>query len=82
MTEARCTGDVDKSKTLLAEVFKLLGNSGYGNLIEALELQTCVMYTKDEKMVDRPLRSAYFSDLEEVGQAYQLESRKPLITIN
>lgn len=36
VTEARRTGDVEKSKALLA-VFKLLGNSGYGKLIEALE---------------------------------------------
>ena len=81
VTEARRTGDVEKSKALLAEVFKLLGNSGYGNLIEALERQTNVIYTKDEKVVDRALRSAYFSDLDEVGQAYELENRKPRITI-
>jgi len=49
VTEARRTGDVDKSKALLAEVFKLLGNSAYGKLIEALERQTCVVYSKDEK---------------------------------
>ena len=81
VTEARRTGDVEKSKALLAEVFKLLGNSGYGKLIEALERQTNVIYTKDEKVVDRALRSAYFSDLDEIGQAYELESRKPRITI-
>ena len=81
VTEARRTGDVDKSKALLADVFKLLGNSGYGKLIEALERQTNVIYTKDEKAVDRALRSAYFSDLDEIGEAYELESRKPRITI-
>ena len=81
VTEARRTGDKEKSKALLAEVFKLLGNSGYGKLIEALERQTNIIYTKDEKVVDRALRSAYFSDLDEIGQAYELESRKPRITI-
>ena len=81
VTEARRTGDVEKSKSLLAEVFKLLGNSGYGKLIEALERQTNIIYTKDEKVVDRALRSTYFSDLDEIGQAYELESRKPRITI-
>ena len=79
VTEARRTGDVEKSKALLAEVFKLLGNSGYGKLIEALERQTNIVYTKDEKVVDRALRSAYFSDLDEITQAYELESRKPRI---
>ena len=33
VTEARRTGDVEKSKALLAEVFKLLGNSANGKLI-------------------------------------------------
>ena len=81
VTEARRTGDVDKSKALFADVFKLLGNSAYGKLIEALERQTNVYYTKDEKVVDRALRSAYFSDLDEIGEAYELESRKARITI-
>ena len=81
VTEARRTGDVEKSKALLADIFKLLGNSGYGKLIEALERQTNVIYTKDEKVVDRALRSAYFSDLDEIGKAYELESRKTRITI-
>ena len=62
-------------------MLKLLVNSGYGKLIEALERQTNVIYTKDEKVVDRVLRSAFFVDLDEVGQAYELESRKPRITI-
>ncbi|XP_078356057.1 uncharacterized protein LOC144640871 [Oculina patagonica] len=82
VTEARRTGDVERCKALLADVFKLLGNSAYGKLIEALERQTNVIYTKDEKVVDRALRSAYFSDLDEIGEAYELESRKPRITIN
>jgi len=41
VTKARWTGDVDKSKVLLAKVFKLLSNSAYGKLIEVLERQTC-----------------------------------------
>lgn len=63
-------------------MFKLLENSTYGNLIEALERQTNVIYTKDEKIVDRALRSAYFSDLDEVGERMSwIESRKLWIKI-
>ena len=40
-----------------------------------------MVYTKDEKVVDRALRSAYFSDLEEIRDAYELESRKAWIII-
>ena len=81
VTEAHRTGDVDRSKALLTEVFKLLGNSAYGKLFEVLERQTNVIFTKDEKVVDRAVRSAYFKDLDEIREAYELESRKPQITI-
>lgn len=54
----------------------------YGKLIEALERQTCLIYTKDGKVADRALRSEYLGDLKELGQAYELESRKPRITID
>jgi len=82
VTEARRTGDIDKSKVLLAEVFKLLGNSAYGKMIEAIERQTCMIFTEDEKVVNRALWIAFFEDLEELGQAYELKSRKLRITIN
>ena len=44
--------------------------------------QTRVLYTKDEDEVDKYLRSAYFKDLEEIGDAYKIESRKNKVTIN
>ena len=53
----RQAGDAEKEKALLAEVFKLLGNSAYGKFIEAVERQTRTLYTKDEKEVDKHLRS-------------------------
>ena len=81
VTDARRTGDVDKSKALLADIFKLLGNSSYGKMIEAVERHTCTVYTKDEKLVDRTLRSAFSEDLDEIGGAYELESRKARVHI-
>jgi len=81
VTEARRMGDKDKDKTLLADIFKLLGNSAYGKTIEDVTRQTNIIYTKDENVVDRALRSAFFEDLEEIGPAYKLESRKPRVMI-
>ena len=72
----RRKGDAEAEKALLAEVFKVLGNSAYGKFIEAVERQTKVMYTKDEDEVDRHLGSGYFEDLEEIGDAYKIESGK------
>ena len=65
----RRKGDVEAEKALLAEVHKLLGNSAYGKFIEAVERQTKVLYTKDEDVVDKHLRSVWFEDLEEIGDA-------------
>ena len=51
-------------------------------MIEAVERHANVSYTKDEKTVDRALRSAWFEDLTEVGAAYEITSRKPRVTIH
>ena len=82
VTEERRKGDVDRNKALFADMFKLLGNSTYGKFIDNLEDQTNITYTKDEKVVDRTLRSAFFSDMNEIGEAYELKSRKQRVTID
>jgi len=79
VTEARRMGDTDKNKALLADIFKLLGNSAYGKTIEDVTRQTNIIYTKDENVVDRAMRSTFFLDLEEIGPTYNLESRKPRV---
>ena len=82
VTDASRMGDTDKEKAIFAEVFKLLGNSSYGKMIEALERHTNVSYTKDEISVGRALRSAWFEDLTEIADAYEITSRKPRVTIH
>ena len=82
VTNMRRKGDVEEDKALLAEIYKLLGNSAYGKFIEAVERQTKVLYTKDEDEVDKHMRSAYFEDLEEIGDAYKIEFRKKGIKID
>ena len=72
----RRKGDAEKDKALLAEVFKLLGNSAYGKFIEAVERHTNTIYTRDEEEVDKSLRSARFKTLEEIGPAYKVELRR------
>ena len=58
VADNRRKGDADKDKALLAEVFKLLGNSAYGKFIEAVERQNRTLYTCNEKEVDKHLRSS------------------------
>ena len=81
VADNRRKGDADKDKALLAEVFKLLGNSAYGKFIEAVERQNRTLYTSDENEVDKQLRSAWFQDLEEIGDAYKIDLRKDKLTI-
>ena len=78
----RRKGDAEKDKALLAEVFKLLGNSAYGKFNEAVERHTNTIYTCDEEEVDKSLRSARFKTLEEIGPAYKVELRKIKINID
>ena len=78
----RRKGDAEKDKALLAEVFKLLGNSAYGKFIEAVERHTNTIYTCNEEEVDKSLRSARFKTLEEIGPAYKVELRKIKINID
>ena len=76
VTENRRKGDQKFQLALLAEVFKLLGNSAYGKLIEALERQMSVKYTKSVSVLRKEPRSVWFQDFEETGDVYEIETRK------
>ena len=82
MANMRRKGDAEADKALLAQIHKLIGNAIYGKYIEAVVRQTKVLYTTDEDEVDKHLPSAYFEVLEEIGDAYKIESRKNKVTIN
>ena len=82
VADNRRKGDADKDKALLAEVFKPLGNSAYGKFIEVVERQNKTLYTREENEVDKHLRSAWFADIEEIGDSYKIELRKDKLTIN
>ena len=81
-TENRRKEDQNPELSLLAEVFKRLGNSAYGKMIECLERQTSVKYTKNEKILMKDLRSVWFQDLEEIAGVYEIEMRKRQVVIN
>ena len=57
VTDNRGKGDQNSEQVLLAEVFKLLGNSSYGKVIDALERLTTVKYTTSEGALRKDLRS-------------------------
>ena len=62
-------------------MFKLLGNSAYGKLIETVERKTRIIYTKDQEKVDRAKWPVWFDDMEEIGDAFEIKFRKEKVTI-
>lgn len=56
VTETRRKGDKATELVLLAEIFNLLGKSAYGKLIEAMERQTKVSFTRYETEEHKSLR--------------------------
>ncbi|GFN95579.1 hypothetical protein PoB_002208500 [Plakobranchus ocellatus] len=76
VSENRRRGDLDPTKAILAETFKLLGNSAYGKSLENLENRRDVVYSTSEnvgKLVnDRLFRTCIpldHNDLFEVDSA-------------
>ena len=66
----------------LADTNKLKGNSFYGKMIEDKEKHNITRYTKDEEEVEKALRSAFFEDLNEINDTYEIVKRKRLIKID
>ena len=50
VSENRRNGDLDPTKAILAETFKLLGNSAYGKTLENLENRRHVVYSTSENV--------------------------------
>ena len=55
MTDPQQMRGSNPRKTLLADIFKLLRNSAYRKMLEAVERQTNIIYTTDENVMDRVL---------------------------
>ena len=60
---------------------KLKGNSFYGKMIEGLDCHKSTKFTREERVVDRALRSPLFDDLEEIGGAYEIKEFKRTVMI-
>ena len=73
--------DNDPSKKQLGDVSKLKGNSFYGKMIEDLIRHLSTIFTSNERKVDEALQSPFFADLEEIGGAYEMKTRKRTVQI-
>ena len=69
VSEARRAGDRDPDKSVLANLMKLIGNSGYGKCITNLEEHKKVQYLNASE-VSGAVNDSYFCDLDELDEDF------------
>ena len=69
VSEARRAGDRDPDKSVLANLMKLIGNSGYGKCITNLEKHKKVQYFNASE-VSGAVNDSYFCDLDELDEDF------------
>ena len=72
----RREADKDPPKKQLSDVARLKGNSFYRKIIEDLGGHKSTKFTREERVVDKALRSPFFNNLEETGGAYEIKEFK------
>ena len=78
---ARRQADKDKDKKIAGDTAKLKGNSFYGKMIEDVARHCHTTFTVDDGKVDAAMRSPFFEDLEEIGDAFEIKERKRKVKI-
>ena len=81
MANARRETDKDPLKQQLGDVAKLKGNSFYRKTIENLGHHKSTKFTREERRVSKALRSSFFDNLEEIGEAYEIKESKRTVMI-
>lgn len=81
VADARKQADTDKDKNIAGDTLKLKGNSFYGKMIENVAWHCYMIFTTDDRKVDAALRSPFFEELEEIGDAYEIQERKRKVKI-
>lgn len=82
ISDARRAGDVDKSKEIIGDTCKLIGNSLYGKTIENRENHSKVVYCSEDK-VEKYINKCNFKSLDCIGRTqYEVVLNKTKIDMN
>ena len=82
ISDARRAGDVDKSKEIIGDTCKLIGNSLYGKTIENRENHSKVVYCEEDK-VEKYINKCNFKSLDCIGKTqYEVVLNKTTIDMN
>ena len=85
VSDSRREGDKDKSKAVIADISKLIGNSAYGSMIMDKQKHSSIKYRQGERnaclLVNDP-RFRTLTELDPVEEFYEIEMAKKRITLN
>ena len=81
VANTRREADKDPLKKQLSYVAKSKGNSFYGKMMEDKGRHKSTKFTREERVVDKALKSPFFDDLEQIGEAYEIKERKQTVMI-
>ena len=81
VANASCEADKDPLKKQLSDVSKRKGNSFYGKMIEDLGRYKRTRFMREERVVEKALRSPFLDKLEEIGGAYEIKEFKQTVVI-
>ncbi|KAG3125836.1 hypothetical protein C6341_g25611 [Phytophthora cactorum] len=76
VSNARREGDVDKSKAMIAEMMKLVGNSAFGRSGMDMSKHKEVKYESNDKVIKSKIEHFTFHGLEELNDACEITMKK------
>jgi hypothetical protein len=83
VSKARRLGDVDPSKSIIADTNKLLGNSGYGGLLLDRSRHRQVSYVDGARRASQYVNKPEFISLQELGEeTYEILTAKTRIKLD
>lgn len=83
VTEARRNGDIDSSQNVIAELFKLIGNSAYGGVIIQKENHQQIVYCKERNEAVKVINTPQFRKIKELGNKFwEIECAKKKIILD
>ena len=83
VSNARREGDIDKSKSIISDSMKLIGNSSYGKVITDVKRFTTVQYLSNERKASEAINEKRFKGLQELAHdVYEVEMAKKTVSWN
>ncbi|GMF27809.1 unnamed protein product [Phytophthora fragariaefolia] len=76
VSNARREGDADKSKTMIAEMMKLVGNSAFGRSGMDMSKHKEVRYESDDKAIKAKIEHFTFHGMEELNDSCEFTMKK------